>query len=70
MKTKIRELRQQHNLTQEDLAEAVGVTRQTILFLEKGTYNPSLRLAHRIAHQLGKRIEDIFFFDDVPNVTG
>ena len=49
MKTKIKEYRGRHNLTQERLAEMVGVRRETIIFLEQGKYNPSLRLAHNIA---------------------
>jgi putative transcriptional regulator len=64
MKTKIKELREKRNLTQEALAEKVDVTRQTILFLEKGKYNPSLRLAHRIARALNSKIEDLFSFED------
>jgi putative transcriptional regulator len=64
MKTKIKELREKRNLTQEALAEKVDVTRQTILFLEKGKYNPSLRLAYRIAKALNSRIEEIFSFED------
>jgi putative transcriptional regulator len=64
MKTKIKELREKHNLTQEALAEKVDVTRQTILFLEKGKYNPSLRLAYRIAKVLKSNIEEIFSFED------
>jgi len=64
MKTKIKELREKHNLTQEALAEKVDVTRQTILFLEKGKYNPSLRLAHKIAKVLNSKIEDVFSFED------
>jgi putative transcriptional regulator len=64
MKTKIRELREKHNLTQEALAEKVDVTRQTILFLEKGKYNPSLRLAYKIAKVLKSNIEEIFTFED------
>jgi len=64
MKTKIKELREKRNLTQEALAEKVDVTRQTILFLEKGKYNPSLRLAYKIAQQLNSKIEDIFSFED------
>ena len=64
MKTKIKELREKHNLTQEALAEKVDVTRQTILFLEKGKYNPSLRLAYRIAKVLKSSIEEIFSFED------
>jgi putative transcriptional regulator len=64
MKTKIKELREKHNLTQEALAEKVDVTRQTILFLEKGKYNPSLRLAYKIAKLLKSNIEEIFSFED------
>jgi putative transcriptional regulator len=64
MKTKIKELREKHNLTQEALAEKVDVTRQTILFLEKGKYNPSLRLAYRIARVLDSKIENVFSFED------
>jgi putative transcriptional regulator len=64
MKTKIKELREKRNLTQEALAEKVDVTRQTILFLEKGKYNPSLRLAHKIAKVLNSKIEEIFSFED------
>ena len=64
MKTKIKELREKRNLTQEALAEKVDVTRQTILFLEKGKYNPSLRLAYRIAKVLNAKIEDVFSFED------
>jgi putative transcriptional regulator len=64
MKTKIKELREKRNLTQEALAEKVDVTRQTILFLEKGKYNPSLRLAYKIARVLNSKIEDVFTFED------
>ena len=64
MKTKLKELREKRNLTQEALAERVDVTRQTILFLEKGKYNPSLRLAYRIARALNSKIEDVFSFED------
>jgi putative transcriptional regulator len=64
MKTKIKELREKHNLTQEALAEKVDVTRQTILFLEKGKYNPSLRLAYKIAKVLNSKIEETFSFED------
>ena len=60
----MKELREKHHLTQEQLAEKVGVRRETILFLEKGKYNPSLKLAHDIAKVLKSRIEEIFFFDD------
>ena len=64
MKTNLKELREKRNLTQETLAEKVDVTRQTILFLEKGKYNPSLRLAYRIAKVLNAKIEDVFSFED------
>jgi len=64
MKTRIKELREKHGLTQEALAVKVNVTRQTILFLEKGKYNPSLRLAHNIARVFNSTIEDVFSFED------
>ena len=64
METRIKELREKYRLTQEVLAEKVGVTRQTILFLEKGKYNPSLRLAYKIARVFGVTIEDVFSFKD------
>jgi putative transcriptional regulator len=52
-----------HNLTQEALANAIGVTRQTVIAMEKGKYNPSLELAFKIAHYFKVKIEDIFFYD-------
>jgi putative transcriptional regulator len=64
MKTRIRELREKHGITQEALAEKVDVTRQTILFLEKGKYNPSLRLAHKIARVFSLKVDDVFSFED------
>ena len=64
MKTRIKEYRAKHNLTQEKLAEMVGVRRETIIFLEQGKYNPSLRLAHNVAKALQASIEDIFLVDD------
>ncbi len=51
-------------MTQDDLARKAGVRRETIVFLEQGKYNPSLRLAHDIAKILHARIEDLFIFDD------
>jgi putative transcriptional regulator len=51
-------------MTQAQLAEAVGVRRETIVFLEKGKYNPSLKLAHDVAVALGSTIDDLFIFDD------
>jgi len=50
--------------TQDGLAKRLGVTRQTIISMEKGTYNPSLVLAFKIAHELGMTIEDIFEYRD------
>jgi len=64
MKTRIKELRARYDLTQQDLAKKVGVRRETIVFLEKGKYNPSLKLAHKIAIVLNSTIEDLFIFDD------
>ncbi len=64
VKTKIKELRARYNLTQDALAQKVGVRRETILFIEAGKYNPSLKLAFQIAKALNSRIDDIFFFDD------
>ena len=67
-KTRIRELRARYDLTQEDLARAVGVRRDTILYLEKGTYNPSLQLAHDVAKVLKTTIDDLFIFNDTNKV--
>ena len=60
----MRELRKEAGLTQEGLARVVDVSRQTILFMEKGKYNPSLRLAWRISQVLGRPLEEVFSFDD------
>ncbi len=63
MKNKIKELRLKHNLTQEGLAEKAGVRRETIVFLEHGKYNPSLKLAHDVAKTLKTSIDELFIFD-------
>ena len=63
-KTRIKELRARYDMTQEDLAKAVGVRRETILYLEKGKYNPSLKLAHDVAKTLKTTIGDLFIFKD------
>ncbi|MBU0761005.1 MAG: helix-turn-helix transcriptional regulator [Nanoarchaeota archaeon] len=63
MKTRIKEFRAKQNLTQEDLARKVGVRRETIIFLEKGKYNPSLQLAHNIAKALKTKIDELFIFN-------
>ena len=64
MRTRIKELRARYDLTQEDLAKKVGVRRETILFIEKGNYNPSLKLAHDIAKALRTTIDDLFIFEE------
>lgn len=64
MKTRIKEFKARYNLTQEELAKMVGVRRETILSLEKGKYNPSLKLAHEVAKALHTSIEELFIFDD------
>ena len=63
-RTRIKELRARYDLTQDDLAKQVGVRRETILYVEKGTYNPSLILSHKIAKALKTTIEDVFVFED------
>lgn len=62
MTNRIKELRARENLTQSDLARKVGVRRETIVFLEKDKYNPSLKLAYDIARVFGKKIEEVFKF--------
>ena len=64
MKTRIQELRKQNKVTQEELALALGVTRQTIISLDNGKYNASLQLAFKISRFFGKSIEDIFLFEE------
>jgi putative transcriptional regulator len=64
MRTRIKEFRARYDMTQEDLASKVGVRRETIVFLEKGKYNPSLRLAHDIAKALHSSIDELFLFDE------
>ena len=64
MKTRIREFRAKAGLTQEELAKRVGVRRETIVFLEAGKYNPSLKLAHDVSKVLGAKIEELFIFDE------
>ena len=64
MRNRIAELRKERRATQEELASAVGVTRQTIISLENGRYNASLLLAHRLAQYFGTAIEDLFLFEE------
>jgi putative transcriptional regulator len=63
MKNSIKVLRKEFGLRQEDLAELVGVSRQTIIAIENDKYNPTLELAMKLAKQLGKSVEDIFFLE-------
>ncbi|WP_296125606.1 helix-turn-helix transcriptional regulator [uncultured Streptococcus sp.] len=64
MKTKIQELRKANKISQAELADEMGVTRQTIISLEKGRYNASLELAFKIARYFGKTIEEVFIFEE------
>ena len=64
MKNRIAELRGESGLTQQTLAEELGVSRQTVISLEKGKYNPSILLAHRIARRFGLSIEQVFIFEE------
>lgn len=65
MRNRVRELRTAGGWRQEDLAERVGVSRQTIISIESGRYNPSLQLAWRLSRALGTAIEDLFDFEEV-----
>lgn len=64
METKIQELRKANKIIQAELADEMGVTRQTIISLEKGRYNASLELAFKIARYFGKTIEEVFLFEE------
>ncbi|MDD4689452.1 MAG: helix-turn-helix transcriptional regulator [Eubacteriales bacterium] len=64
MENNIKTLRKSKNYTQDDLAEAVGVTRQTIISIESGKYNASLQLAFKIANYFGVKIEDVFMYKE------
>ncbi|HKM41588.1 MAG TPA: helix-turn-helix transcriptional regulator [Methanocorpusculum sp.] len=63
MKNKIKVYRAMHDLTQDALAKELGVTRQTILAIEKGKYDPSLELAFRISRYFKTTVEEIFTYD-------
>lgn len=65
MHNRLRELRSSFNLTQEQLADRLGVSRQTVISIENGRYNPSLILAYKLARVFSCRIEDIFNFSEV-----
>ncbi|MGN8786446.1 helix-turn-helix transcriptional regulator [Blautia sp. HCP3S3_D9] len=64
MKNVLEQLRRQNGLSQEELAEALQVSRQTICSLEKGRYNPSIILAFKIAHFFSRSIEEIFVYEE------
>ncbi len=64
MENHIQQLRSDRRVTQQELADAVGVTRQTIISLENGRYNASLLLAHRLARYFGLAIEELFIFEE------
>jgi putative transcriptional regulator len=64
MDNRIKEFRAKHNLSQLELAQKVGVRRETIVFLEKGKYNPSLKLAYEISRLFNQPIENIFIFEN------
>lgn len=68
LKTKIVEFRRKQNITQGELADRVGVRRETIVRLERGQYNPSLKLAYDIANVFGVPIEEVFQFSEVEDI--
>ena len=68
MTNRIAQLRKERKISQAELAEAVDVTRQTIISLESGRYNASLLLAHKLARHFGLAIEDVFLFDEEDSV--
>lgn len=63
LKTNLKVLRTEQNLTQDDVAKQVGVVRQTIAYIEKGEYMPSLGLAYKIAKLFNKKIDEVFHFE-------
>lgn len=64
MKNRLEEIRKQRGIKQEDLAAALGVSRQTIGSLENGRYNPSIILAFKLAHYFNMTIEEIFIYEE------
>ena len=64
MKNKIVQIRQERGIKQDELAKALGVSRQTISSLENGRYDPSILLAHKIAKMFGMSIEEVFLFEE------
>ena len=70
MKNKIQELRKARKVTQQELADALSVTRQTIISLENGKYNASLTLVHKAAQYFDMTIEELFIFEGEENLKG
>ena len=69
--SRIKELREESKISQQELAELVGVSRQTIYYMEKGSYNPSLTLSFKMAEIFKKPIEDIFYFEpEIKDILG
>jgi len=68
LKTRVQELRKAKKVTQEELADVLGVTRQTIISIENGKYNASLILAHKIAQFFETSIEEVFIFEEDENL--
>ena len=64
MKNKIENIRKEKGILQDEMAKALGVSRQTISSLENGRYNPSIMLAYKIAKYFGMTIEDVFIFEE------
>ncbi len=69
--SRIKELREENNMNQQELADLVGVSRQTIYYMEKGSYNPSLTLSFKIAEIFNETIEDIFYYQpEIRDILG
>jgi DNA-binding XRE family transcriptional regulator len=69
MRTRIKELRARYDLTQDELADIVEVSRRTMLYLEKGKYNPSLFLAYKVAKVLHSTIEEVFIIEEDEGIS-
>ncbi len=70
MKTKVRELRTKHGMTQQQLADMIGVSSRTIISIEKGQYNPSLMLAYRMAKVFGVSVEELCCLEENLEMEG
>ena len=64
LKNRVKELRARHNFTQSDLGQRVGVTRQTIAFIEKGEFSPSITLALKLARELKEPLDQLFWLEE------